>query len=154
MVNENIDTITGPNQDLYGYCGGGGATPAGVNLSQVVAPSNSVLVLEGLVNPNAGGGYGQGNRADASHGLDYSDYHPAQYGGRILTQLNNMPGPFHGSHDKVNLLFIDGHVKSSPSMVDIPSLNVSIPHTDPVSNPYITWDVVTPAASNTYPNNW
>ena len=155
MVNENIDTYTGPNQDLYGYCGGGGATPVGINLSQIVTPSNSVMVIEGLVNPNAGPvAYGNGNRLDASYGLDYSGYDPAQYAGRILTQLNNMAGPFHGSHDKVNLLFIDGHVKTSPSMTDIPSLNGAITHTDPASNPAITWDVATPASNNVFPNNW
>jgi len=154
MVNENINTWTGPNQNIYGSCPGTGPTPVGLNLSQVVAPANSAMVVEGLVNPDAGNGYGNGNMADASHGLDYVYYLPWWYAGRILTQLNHMHGPLHGDHDKVNLLFIDGHVHTSPSLTDIPSLNAIITHTDPALNPAITWDVVTPASSNVMPNNW
>ena len=157
LVNENIDTATGPNQDIHGYCGGGGPTPVGLNLSQVVTPANSIMVFEGFVNPGPQNtSYGVGYQGDASHGLDYDSYVVGNYKGRIVTKLsgNGTFGPFHGDKDKIDLLFIDGHVKLSPSVTDGVSLNAQIPHTDPALSPYITADVVTPEASNLHSGPW
>ena len=157
LVNDNIDTYTGDYQDLYGYCPGGGPTPIGVKLSQVVSPSASVMALEGSVNRDPPGGYGAGNQADASRGLDYNFYLPYWFSTRILTRANMLTsgnGPWHGSHDKINLLFIDGHVKISPPMTDLAGVSAAMPFADPAASPYITEDVVTPASANAYPGPW
>ena len=153
LVNENIDSNTGPNQS-NGNIGCPGPTPAGLNLSQIVTPSNSIMLYEGFINPTSNGG--PGLKTNAHFGLDYDGYMPANYAGRLVTTVSGLGifGPYHGDKDKMNLLFIDGHVKLSPSLTDRTSLNAQIPHVDPATNPYINADVVSPETSNLHSGPW
>ena len=97
------------------------------SLAQIVSPSSSVVLLEGNTVSSPSGAY---LPSDPNHGLaaDYTSY-------KASPNMLGNGNPRHGDHNKSNLLFCDGHVKTSPQYSDTASLNAAIPFADPNAGP-------------------